>query len=53
MVLPTDQSMKVKEGKKKDKFLDLAGELKFIEHESDGDNWCTWSGPKRIRKRTV
>ena len=38
--------VKLKESEKKDKYLDLARELKkTVEHESDGDtncNWCSW-----------
>ena len=41
-----DHRVKLKESKNKDKYLDLAIELKkTMEHESDGDancNWCTW-----------
>ena len=36
--------VKVKENEKKDKYLDLARELKkkTMEHESDGDTNCIW-----------
>ena len=41
-----DHRMKLKESKKKDKYLDLARELKkTVEHESDSYtncNWCLW-----------
>ena len=40
--VPADNRIKLKENKKKDKYLDLAGELKKQEHESDGDTNCNW-----------
>ena len=50
--VPVDLIMNLKEGKKRDKYLDLARELKKImEHIDDGDtnyNWCTWNNPQRI-----
>ena len=40
---PADQNLKLKEIKKKDKYLDLARELKKNEkHESDGDTIYNW-----------
>ena len=36
--IPADHSVKIKESKKIDKYLDLAGEMKkTVEHKSDGD----------------
>ena len=50
--VPTDDSVRLKEIKKTEKYLDLARELKnSMEHEGDGDtyfNWCTWNNPQRI-----
>ena len=44
--VPADHRIKLKECEKKDKYLDLAGELKkTMEHESDNYtncNWCFW-----------
>ena len=37
-----------KETEKKNKYLDLAIELKTMKHENDGDTncyWCTWNNP--------
>ena len=37
-----------KENEKRNKYLDLAIELKTMEHENDGDancGWCTWNNP--------
>ena len=39
-VIPVDHRVKLKENEKKDKYLDLARELKKKEHESDGDTNC-------------
>ena len=51
-----DHRIKLKENEKKDKYLDLARELKkTVEHESDGDtncNWCSWHKNQRIGTRT-
>ena len=42
----------MKEREKKDKYLDLARELKkTVEHESDGDTnfkWCSWYSHQRV-----
>ena len=47
-----DHKVKLKESEKRDKYLDLAREMKkTTEHESDGDtdcNWCTWLSHQRI-----
>ena len=42
--LPADHRVKLKESEKKDKYLDLACELKknMMERESDGDTNCNW-----------
>ena len=43
--LPVDYSVKLNENEKKDKYLDIARELKkTMEHKSNGDtnyNWCS------------
>ena len=43
--------MKIRENKKREKYLDLANR-NTVEHESDSDidtnfNWCTWNGSQR------
>ena len=47
-----DHKVKLKESEKRDKYLDLARELKKLwERESDGDtncNWCTRYSHQRI-----
>ena len=52
--LLADHSVKIKEIEKRDKYLDLARELKkTIEYESDSDTncgWCTRDYPQRIGK---
>ena len=53
---PTDHRVKIKENEKRDKYLDLARELKkkSMEHESDSDtncSWCTWNNPRRSGKK--
>ena len=43
--VPADHEVKLKESKKRDKYLDLARELKketTIEHESDDVTNCNW-----------
>ena len=51
-----DHWVKLKEGKKTDKFLDFARELKKnVEHESDGDktySWCSWYSHEKTDTRT-
>ena len=46
--LPTDHRIKLKECEKRDKYLDLARELKkTVEHENDNNtncDWCFWHG---------
>ena len=47
--------VKLKEREKMDKYLDLARELKKLEHESDiytNYNWCSWYSHQRIIKVT-
>ena len=50
-----DRRVKLKESKKRDKYLDLARELKkTMGHKGDSDtncNWCTWNNPQRSDKR--
>ena len=49
--VPADHRVKLKESKKKDKYLDLARGLKKLEHESDSDincYLCTWHSHQRI-----
>ena len=53
--VPVDHRVKIEENKKRDKYLDLARELKTTEPEGDGDtncNPCTWNNPQTISKRT-
>ena len=53
--VPADHKIKLKECEKKDKYLDLARELKkAMEHAGDNYtncNWCVWNSNKRITKR--
>ena len=50
--VPADYRVKLKKSKKKDKYLDLAKELKkTVEHESDSGtncNWCFWYSHQRF-----
>ena len=55
--IPADHRVKVKEREKRDKYLDLARELKkkTMEQEDVGDtscNWCSRNNLKRIGKGT-
>ena len=56
IAVPADHRVKLKESKKKAKYLDLAREFKkIVEHGSDGDtncNWCSWYSHLRIGTRT-
>ena len=49
-----DHRVKLKESKKKDKYLDFARALKkTVEHENSRDincNWCSWYSHQRIGK---
>ena len=51
-----DHKIKLKESEKKDKYLDLAGELKkTMEHKCDNytnRDWCSWYSHQRINKGT-
>ena len=41
--------------KKRDKYLDLAGELKAMEHEGNSDTSCnsyTWNNPQKLENET-
>ena len=56
--VPADPRVKLKENEKRDKYLDLARELKkkTVEHGSDSDTNCYWCGQyshQRIGKGTV
>ena len=49
-----DHRVKPQESKKKDKYLDLARELKNMEHGGDSDtnhSWCTWNVSQRFGKK--
>ena len=54
--VPADHRIKLKEKEKKDKYVDLAKELKKnMEHESDvytNCNWCSWYSHQRNDKGT-
>ena len=54
--IPDDHRIKLKECEKKDKYLDLAREMKkTVEHKSDNYtncNWCFWYSHQRINTRT-
>ena len=55
--VPADHRVKSKDSEKKDKYLDLARELKkTVEHEYAGNtncNWCSWYNHQRIDTGTV
>ena len=52
-VVPDDYKVKLKESKKKEKYLDLARELKkTLEHKSDGCTNCNWH-PRYSHQRTI
>ena len=54
--VPADHRVKLKESEKREKYLDLLGELrKTMRHGSDGNtncNWCVRNNPQRIDKET-
>ena len=55
ITVPADHRVNLKENEKKAKYLDLARELKNLEHKDDGDtncNWRTWYSHKRIDTET-
>ena len=49
--------MNIKKSEKRDKYSDLARELKkTVEHGGDGNtnnNWCIWNDPQRFGKAGV
>ena len=54
--VPADRRVKIKEGEKRDKYLDVAREIKIkaVKHEGDGDtdyNWSTWKGPTLLGEK--
>ena len=51
--VPADHRVKLKENEKRDKYLDLARELKkTVKHEGDTNcNWCTWNDLQGLSKR--
>ena len=55
--VPADHRVKLKENEEKNKYLDLARELKkTVEHENSVYsyyNWCSWQSHQRINKRTL
>ena len=55
-VVPADHRVKLKENEQKDKYLELAREVKkTVEHENDAStncNWCSLYSHQRIGKRT-
>ena len=56
IAVPVDQRVKLRESEKRDKYLDIAFELKIVEHESDGDTNCnsrTRHGHQRIGTGTI
>ena len=53
--VPVKQRLKLKESEKKNKYLDLAKELKRLWNMSDvytNYNWCSWYSHQRINKGT-
>ena len=56
-VILADHRVKLKESEKKDKYLDLAREMKkkTVEHENGSYascNWCSWYSDQRIATKT-
>ena len=55
--VPADHRVKLKENTNKDKYLDLAKELKkTVEHTSDNYtscDWCSWYSYERVLKGIV
>ena len=52
--VPADYRIKLKESEKKDKCLDLAREVKNMEHEGGNYNnrdWCFWYSHQKVIKR--
>ena len=57
LVVPADRRVRLNETEKKDKYMDLARELKkkTVEHESENFTncaWCFWYSHQRIIKGT-
>ena len=54
IIIPRSLREEIKEKEKRDKYKDLAKELKTaVEHKRNSDtnsNWCTWNGPERFGK---
>ena len=53
--LPVNHRVKLKESEKRDKYLDIAIELKYTENEAASDTCCNWiaqNNPQRFGKRT-
>ena len=54
--VPADQRVKLKENETKEKYLNLAKELKkYMEHEGNNDtnrDWCFWYSHQKIIKGT-
>ena len=55
LAIPADHKVKIKENKEKNKYLDLARELKKdMKHEGDGDTSCNWhasNSPQSLNNR--
>ena len=52
--IQADHKVKIKDGVKIEKYLDLGREQKTVEHESDGDtnwSWCARNNPQKPGKR--
>ena len=47
-----DHKLKLKENKKKDRYLDFAWELKKLWNDYTNCNWCSWYTHQRIDKGT-
>ena len=45
--IPADHRVKIKESKKRDKYLDLARVTNIMEHEGGGDTNCGWWATSR------
>ena len=54
VAVPANHRIKLKESEKRNKYQDIARELKqYIKYIGGGDtncNWCTWNNPQRIGK---
>ena len=51
--LPADHKVELKGSEKKNKYLDLAWEMKKLWNISDDCYWCSWYCYRRIGTRTV